>query len=364
MKTIGIIGAGQLGLMIAEAAKEFGVTTIGYDPSANAPAFKVTDQCVVAPFDDAEALEALCQRCDVVTYEFENIPAEVLIPLCEKYNIKQGCNQLLDSQDRLREKNQARAHGLQTPEFMAVDSKESLLEAVEKIGIPSVLKTRTLGYDGHGQAVIRSMDDIEKAFDLLSVPCILEQFIDFDFEISTIVVRGDQSSVVFPMGRNVHRQGILDLSIVPAEISDDLRARIEEQSKQFMEECDYRGILTIEYFVRGNEVIFNEMAPRPHNSGHYTIEGCTTSQFRELVRYLLDMPLDEPKLVAPTIMKNILGEDLEATQSIEQQGVPEGCYIHLYGKEGSKPKRKMGHITFVGLDEEGYKSEWQEKFVQ
>ncbi|MFR9524023.1 MAG: 5-(carboxyamino)imidazole ribonucleotide synthase [Rikenellaceae bacterium] len=363
MKTIGIIGAGQLGMMIAQAAKALGAKTIAYDPVAASPAFKVTDDFVVAPFDDAQALEELCKRCDVVTYEFENIPAEVLIPLCEKYNIKQGYTQLLDSQDRLREKNQAKSHGLLTPKFAAVDDKASLLKAIDAIGIPCVLKTRTLGYDGHGQALIRSAEDVTKALPLLAVPCILEEFVAYDFEISTITVRAEQQSVVFPIGRNIHRQGILDLSIVPATLSPALQRKAQEQSKRFMEECDYRGILAIEYFVKGDEVIFNEMAPRPHNSGHYTIEGCTTSQFTELVRYLLDMPLQEPELVAPTIMKNILGEDLEAAQSIEQQGAVEGCHVHIYGKDVSKPKRKMGHITFVGIDHQSYTEKWQEKFV-
>ncbi|MFI3279199.1 MAG: 5-(carboxyamino)imidazole ribonucleotide synthase [Rikenellaceae bacterium] len=362
MKTIGIIGAGQLGMMIAEAARELGAKTIAYDPTPSSPAFSVTDESVVGAFDDAAALEALCQRCDVVTYEFENIPAEVLEPLCEKYNIKQGCSQLLDSQDRLREKNQAREHGLLTPEYVAVGTREELEAAVAKVGMPCVVKTRTLGYDGHGQAVIRTAKDIDAACDLLAVPCIVEEFIAFDFEISTITVRGDEKSVVFPMGRNVHRAGILDLSIVPAEISEALRTKIEEQSKSFMEGCDYRGILTIEYFVRGEEVIFNEMAPRPHNSGHYTIEGCSTSQFKELARYLLDMPLEEPVLVAPTIMKNILGEDLEAAKAIAE-AAPAGCFVHLYRKEVSKPKRKMGHITFVGMTEEEYNEKWKSHFV-
>ncbi len=364
MKKIGIIGAGQLGMMIAEEAKALGAYTIAYDPSSDSPAFSVTDEHMVAPFDDINSLELLCQRCDVVTYEFENIPAEVLTPLCEKYNIKQGCNQLLDSQDRLREKLQAKSHGLQTPAFVAVSNNDSLIEAVEHIGMPCVLKTRTLGYDGHGQVVIRTEEDMVKAFKLLGVPCILEEFVDFDFEISTITVRGDEKSVVFPMGRNVHRGGILDLSIVPAEISESLREKIESQSKRFMEECDYRGILTIEYFVRGEEVIFNEMAPRPHNSGHYTIEGCSTSQYRELVRYLLDMPLEEPQLVAPTIMKNILGEDLGAAEHIVEEGIPEGCFVHLYGKVESRPKRKMGHITFVDMSEESFRQNWADKFVK
>ncbi|MFI3316624.1 MAG: 5-(carboxyamino)imidazole ribonucleotide synthase [Rikenellaceae bacterium] len=364
MKVIGIIGAGQLGMMIAQAAKEFGVKTIAYDPSASSPAFKVTDEHMVAPFDDAEALEELCRKCDVVTYEFENIPSQVLIPLCDKYNIKQGYGQLLDSQDRLREKRQAQAHGLMTPKFAAVDSVESLEQAIATIGIPSVLKTRTLGYDGHGQAVIRSSEDVAKAQALLEVPCILEEFIPFDFEVSTIAVRDEHECIIFPTPRNSHREGILDLSVVPSGISQELQQKIDDQSRRFMEECDYRGILTIEYFVRGEDVIFNEMAPRPHNSGHYTIEGCSTSQFRELVRYLLDMPLEQPKLIAPTIMKNILGEDLQAAQTIEDQGAPEGCHVHIYGKEGCKPKRKMGHVTYVGISLDEYNEQWKEKFVK
>ncbi len=363
MKKIGIIGAGQLGMMIAEEAKALGAYTIAYDPSSNSPAFSVTDEHIIGPFDDHNSLERLCQQCDVVTYEFENIPAEVLSPLCEKYNVKQGCAQLLDSQDRLREKLQAKSHGLQTPNFVAISDNHALRDAIEHIGMPCVLKTRTLGYDGHGQVVIRCEEDIEKGYDLLSVPCILEAFVDFDFEISTIAVRGDNECVVLPIGRNAHRDGILDLSIIPAEISTALHDKIEAQSKRFMEECDYRGILTIEYFVKGDEVIFNEMAPRPHNSGHYSIEGCSISQYGLLVRYLLDMPLEEPRLVAPTIMKNILGEDLEAAELIAEHA-PEGCYVHLYGKEESKPKRKMGHITFVGMDQETFNSEWADKFVK
>ncbi len=363
MKKIGIIGAGQLGMMIAQAAKELGAYTIAYDPSPASPAFAVTDESVVGRFDDQEALEALCKLCDVVTYEFENIPAEVLIPLCERYNIKQGCRQLLDSQDRLREKNQAKAHGLLTPDFAAVETRAELEAAVAQLGMPCVLKTRTLGYDGHGQVIIRCAEDIAKGCELLAVPCILEAFVDFDFEISTIIVRDQSESVIFPMGRNVHRQGILDLSIVPAEISQALKCKIEEQSRRFMEECDYRGILTIEYFVRGEEVIFNEMAPRPHNSGHYTIEGATSSQYSSLVRYLLDLPLEQPQEVAPTIMKNILGEDLEAAEEIAKDA-PEGCYVHLYGKTESRPKRKMGHITFVGMTIDEFEKEWSDKFVK
>ncbi len=363
MTKIGIIGGGQLGLMIAEEAKAFGAYVIILDPSSDAPAFKVCDEHIVAAFDDVEALEKLCQMSDVVTYEFENIPASVLEPLAERYNIKQGCNQLLDSQDRLTEKNQARLSGIKTPRYLAVDDSESLHEAVTAIGMPCVVKTRRFGYDGHGQVVIRTEADIERAEQLLSQQCIVEEFVAFDYEVSAIVVRSDSQSVIFPIGRNVHRDAILDLSIVPAEISEEMRAKIESLTTTFMTQCGYRGILTIEYFVKGEELIFNEMAPRPHNSGHYTIEGCTTNQFRELVRYLLDEPLVSPELVAPTIMKNILGEDLEAAKAIEAEG-HEGVYVHIYGKSISKPKRKMGHITFVGMSEAEFDATWREKFVK
>ncbi len=349
--------------MIAEEAKAMGIYTIALDPSSDSPAFKVTDEHIIAPFDDMNSLEILCQKCDVVTYEFENIPAEVLEPLCEKYNIKQGCSQLLDSQDRLTEKNQARAHGLQTPEYISVSTGDSLIEAVERIGYPCVLKTRRLGYDGHGQVVIRSEEDIQKGFKLLSVPCILEEFIDYDYEVSSIVVRSDSQSIIFPVGRNVHRDAIIDLAVVPANISEMMSHRIDELSQRFMGECGYRGILTIEFFVRGEELIFNEMAPRPHNSGHYTIEGCTTNQFRELVRYLFDMPLQTPELIKPTIMKNILGEDLDEAIKIAEEG-HEDVYVHLYGKSESRPKRKMGHITYVGMTAERFENKWSRRFVK
>ncbi|MFI3301827.1 MAG: 5-(carboxyamino)imidazole ribonucleotide synthase [Rikenellaceae bacterium] len=359
---IGIIGGGQLGLMIAQQAKGLGVQTIALDPAVDAPAFAVCDEHIVATYTDEDALVQLCEASDVVTYEFENIPAEVLVPLCEKYNIKQGFRPLLDSQDRVREKNNAIAHGLQIPPFEAVEGAASLRMAIDKIGLPAVLKTRTLGYDGHGQAVIRTEADFARAAELTSVPCILEGFVDFDFEVSVVAVRSAQKTVVFPVGRNIHRDGILDLCVVPAELSAELHAKIESQCTAFMAGCGYEGILAIELFVKGEEIIFNEMAPRPHNSGHYTIEGTSTNQFRELCRFLMDEPLEDAKLTAPSvIMKNILGEDMAQAEKIAAEG-HEGVYVHLYGKTICKPKRKMGHITFVGLTLEEYDANWKNRF--
>ena len=362
MKTVGIIGGGQLGLMIAEQARELGVRTISLDPAPDAPAFRVCDDHIVAAYDDAAALEELCCRSDAVTYEFENVPGEILIPLCEKYNIPQGYKPLYDSQDRLREKTNARDHGLRTPGFAAVDDEASLRAAVKELGLPAVLKTRTLGYDGHGQLVLKTEADIERALPLLAVPCILEEFVRFDFEASIVMVADAERVVSFPVGRNIHRDGILDLCIVPAETDPQVLERMKAESERFMRDCGYRGILAIEYFIRGGEIYFNEMAPRPHNSGHYTIEGSTTNQFRELVRYLVGEPLQEPRLVAPTAMKNILGQDLEAAEKVAAENLP-GVYVHPYGKTECRPKRKMGHITFVGMTAGEYERDWAARFV-
>ena len=362
MKTIGIIGGGQLGLMIAEQARELGVRTISLDPAPDAPAFRVCDDHIVAAYDDAAALEELCRRSDVVTYEFENVPGEILIPLCGKYNIPQGYKPLYDSQDRLREKTNARDHGLRTPGFAAVDDEASLRAAVKELGLPAVLKTRTLGYDGHGQLVLKTEADIERALPLLAVPCILEEFVRFDSEASIVMVADGERVVSFPVGRNVHRDGILDLCLVPSEADPQVLARMKAESERFMRDCGYRGILAIEYFIKGDAFYFNEMAPRPHNSGHYTIEGSTTNQFRELVRYLVGEPLEEPRLVAPTVMKNILGQDLEAAEKVAAEN-RDGVYVHLYGKTENRPKRKMGHITFVGMTPGEYEQEWAARFV-
>ncbi len=206
------------------------------------------------------------------------------------------------------------------------------------------------------------MEDIDKAHDILSGPCILEEFIPFDFEVSAVVVRSEDSYTLLPIGRNVHKRGVLDLCIVPAEISEELRAKIERETLAFMEGCGYYGILTIEYFIKGDKVIFNEMAPRPHNSGHYTIEGCSASQFSELVNFLVGEPLEGAQLSADNvIMKNILGEDFVVAQQIAAEDHP-NCYVHLYGKSECKSGRKMGHITFVGLSEAEYMNTWASRF--
>lgn len=419
-KKIGIIGGGQLGLMIAEEAHRQGALVYALDPAPDAPAFAECDGHIVAAYDDLGALEQLGDMTDVLTYEFENVPGDILRHLEGKYNIPQGIAPLFDSQDRLREKNNAKRHGLPVPDYVPLPAcssdedcaevpceltdgqrREELSEAVKKVGMPCVLKTRRLGYDGHGQAVIREEKDIEKAAELLHVPCILEAFVPFDYECSVIMVRDGQKTIHFPIGRNIHKGGILDLCIVPAGTlyvagnqsnpeQTPLCGRIVDACEKFMEGCDYKGILAIELFIKGNDFVFNEMAPRPHNSGHYTIEGCTSSQYTELCHFLLGKTLEQPELVAPTVMKNILGQDLEAVWKIidtahaehwqNPAAVPvsntakggkaycgeagKGVFVHIYGKTESRPKRKMAHITYVPMTQELFEKNWESKFVK
>lgn len=406
-KKIGIIGGGQLGLMIAEEAHRQGALVYALDPAPDAPAFAECDGHIVAAYDDLGALEQLGDMTDVLTYEFENVPGDILRHLEGKYNIPQGIAPLFDSQDRLREKNNAKRHGLPVPDYVPLPAcssdedcaevpceltdgqrREELSEAVKKVGMPCVLKTRRLGYDGHGQAVIREEKDIEKAAELLHVPCILEAFVPFDYECSVIMVRDGQKTIHFPIGRNIHKGGILDLCIVPAGTA--LEPEIVGACEKFMEGCEYKGILAIELFIKGNDFVFNEMAPRPHNSGHYTIEGCTSSQYTELCHFLLGKTLEQPELVAPTVMKNILGQDLEAAWKIidtahaehwqNPAAVPvsntakggkaycgeagKGVFVHVYGKTESRPKRKMAHITYVPMTQELFEKNWESKFVK
>jgi len=340
-----------------------GVQTVCLDPQPDAPAFRVCDRRIVAAYDDAEALERLCRECDVVTYEFENVPGEVLVPLCGRYNIKQGYRPLYDSQDRLREKDNARAHGLQTAEYVEVNDADDLRAAVGRMGLPLVFKTRREGYDSHGQSVIRSLEDVERiAPQIVAGNGIAERFVAFDFEASVVVVSDSHDTIAFPPARNIHREGILDVSIAPSGMPADAERRIIEQSKAFVRGCGYTGIMAIEYFVCGDRVLFNEMAPRPHNSGHYTIEGCDVSQYTELCRYLLDEPLRQPHLLSPTVMKNILGRDLAAAERLAEQCRDERVHVHLYGKSESRPRRKMGHITFTATTAEEFYDIWNDKF--
>ena len=323
MVTIGIIGGGQLGMMLAEEIHNLGAKAICLDPNPKCPASYVCDETIVSEYSDLEGLKKLGDKCDVLTYEFENVPADKLKFLKDKYNFLQGIEPLFDSQNRIREKTNAKNLGLNTPKFKAIYSKDDLLEGIKEIGMPCVYKTTTLGYDGHGQVVIKCEDDLKK----------VEPYLN--------------------------GEGILDLVI--AEENKAIFEEIKNASYAFMEKADYLGILTIEYFVKGDKFYFNEMAPRPHNSGHYTIEGCTTNQYRELARFLLGMPLDVPKLKSPTIMKNILGFDYDNMKKILAN---DNVFIHDYHKADVRKNRKMAHITFTNMTITEYNKEYKNRFEE
>ena len=359
MKKIGIIGGGQLGMMLAEAAKELGAESICLDPNPKCPASYVCSEVIVSEYDNIEGLKELGDKSDVLTYEFENVPSEQLKFIRDSYNIPQGILPLFDSQNRIREKTNAKNLGLKTPKFKPIYSKKDLEDGIKEIGYPCVYKTRTLGYDGHGQVVLRSKEDIEKVNPYLKGEGILEEFIDYDFETSIILIRSKDEIITFPMGINKHKKGILDLCIVDSNLP--IFDWIKEASIRFMERAKYYGILTIEFFVKGDEFYFNEMAPRPHNSGHYTIEGCNVSQYSELAKFLLDMPLTKPKLKSKTIMKNILGFDYENMKKLENN---DKVHIHDYHKEDVRERRKMAHITFTDTSLEEYDSKYKKLFSE
>ena len=359
MKTVGIIGGGQLGMMLAEEIHNLGAKAICLDPNPKCSASFVCDDIVVSNYDDIEGLKKLGDMSNVITYEFENVPSKQLKFILDTYNIPQGIQPLFDSQNRIREKENAKLHGLKTPKFMAINSMDDLKKGINEIGLPCIYKTTTLGYDGHGQVLIKTLDDIEKVKPFLTGEGILEEFIKYDFETSVIMVRSKEKTIAFPMGINKHKKGILDEVFVDKELP--IFETIKKDAIHFMESANYYGILCIEIFVKGNDYFFNEMAPRPHNSGHYTIEGCTTNQYRELARFLLEMPLEEPKLISPTVMKNILGFDYENMKKLNNN---ENVHIHDYFKADVRETRKMAHITFTNTTKDEYIEKYKKLFCE
>ncbi|HET7587586.1 MAG TPA: 5-(carboxyamino)imidazole ribonucleotide synthase [Gammaproteobacteria bacterium] len=340
MQTIGIIGAGQLGRMMALAGYPLGLRFLFLDKSADAPGGQVGN-IIVGGFDDPAKLAKLASQVDVLTFDVENVPVEPLAPIVEKTPLWPSINALETAQDRLLEKRLFVAQGLATPAFEPIDTLEELKAAVGKIGLPAVLKTRRLGYDGKGQRMLREPVDIDSAWsDLGGVPLILEQFIAFDREVSIIGVRSIGGECRFyPLSHNTHRSGILHHSIAPY-VDAELQAKAEGHSRTLMEHFGYVGVLTIEFFVKDGNLIANEIAPRVHNSGHWTIEGAETSQFENHIRAVADLPLGDTKPVGHSAMVNFLGEmpPLDAVLKIP------GAHYHDYGKS-PRPGRKLGHCT-------------------
>lgn len=358
--TIGVLGGGQLGRMMALAGRAMGYRFVTLDPTEDSPCGQVADQQIVAKYDDRQAAMELAQLSDVITYEFENVDAATAELLMDASYVPQGSNLLYTTQHRLREKRAIEAAGVKVAPYREIRNLDDLRNAVEQFGCPCVLKTATGGYDGKGQWVIRNKDELNEAYQELSkarTELVLEQFVPFDKEISAIAARSPRGEVqVFPIAENVHVDNILHLSIVPARIHADVERRAEEMARRIAEELDVVGLIAVEMFLTPDgELFVNELAPRPHNSGHYTMEACRTSQFEQHVRAICNLPLGSTALMTPVVMVNILGQHVhpvvdliqnpEVASTTEHKGI--SVKLHLYGKAEPKHQRKMGHLNVL-----------------
>ena len=347
---IGVVGGGQLGRMFALRARAMGYRVIVLEPDPRSPAGMVADRQIEAAYDDQAALIELAESCQAVTTEFENVPAGVLTFLSERVVTRPAAAAVAIAQDRIAEKERMRQAGLATAEFRPVRSAAAARAAFAELGHrPGILKTSRLGYDGKGQVLVTTADECAAAFESLGqVECILEERLRLETEVSVILARAEDGAVAaFPPGENHHRFGILETTVVPARIPDALAHESRSAAERVALALDYVGVLGVELFVAsGGRVFVNEVAPRPHNSGHYTIDACATDQFEQQVRTLCGLPLGDPRLLSPAAMVNLLGDIWAHGEPAWDRAlaVP-GVRLHLYGKAEPRPGRKMGHLT-------------------
>ena len=344
--TIGMLGGGQLGRMMALAAAELGFKVHVYTDEIDGPTEQVSYAVTHADYHDKEALLNFASHVDVVTYEFENIPVETVKILSEVTNVFPDARVLEVSQDRLTEKKFINDLGIATAPFKDVSTVDEARCSLEEIGYPAVLKTRRFGYDGKGQTIVKSKDDLEDAWSLLnSDNIIIEGFIPFDLEISVVAARGQDGEVVcFPPVENEHKNHILDLSIAPARVENDILEDAINKVTKIIASINYVGVLTVEFFVtkEGPLLRVNEIAPRVHNSGHWTIEACPTSQFEQHIRAICGLPLGCVDFSGEARMRNLIGDDILQYNNLLQE---KGASVHHYGKSESRAGRKMGHVT-------------------
>lgn len=346
-RIIGILGGGQLAQMLCESGEKSGHKTIVLDPSGDACGGKVADEFYREKYTEREILKKIAERASVITYEFENIPRET-VEIIENFGgrVPQSYRPLYLSQHRIREKKAVEKLNIPLGKYQGVRTYLDLQRAIESVGYPGILKSATGGYDGKGQWVIENEEDF-RALDFQEGEYIYEEKIDLEREVSILVGRSlNGQMVMFPVAENIHRDGILRKTIVPAHISKDEERELKNYGLKIMEGLNFYGILCMEFFIgKDGRILFNEMAPRPHNSHHYTLDSCQYSQFDLLIKAILGEELEEPKLYFPVIMLNILGED---RKKIENKNFPENWKIKLYGKTPWKPGRKMGHINIIG----------------
>lgn len=348
--TIGIIGGGQLGKMMAQSAQKMGYKVIVLDPNEDSPCRYVAHQFTHAEYDDEQALNELGEKTDVITYEFENISSKQLKQLTEHYNVPQGFQAIQLLQDRLTEKQTLQEAGAQIVPFLQIKNSQDLTQAIETLGYPFIVKTRFGGYDGKGQILVKQESDIQEAMSLIeNQECVAEQYLDIDKEVSlTVTIGNEQQTTYFPLQENEHRNQILFKTIVPARTDKEKEAR--KEIDKITNVIHFVGTFTVEFFIdRNNKLYVNEIAPRPHNSGHYSIEACDFSQFDTHILAVTGQKLPQQiEVLKPAVMMNLLGRDLDLLEN-EFGNHPE-WHVHIYGKSQRKPDRKMGHMTLLTDD--------------
>lgn len=351
---LGMLGGGQLGRFFVIAAHEMGYKVTVLDPDKNSPAGRIADVHLCAAYDDAAVLRQLSETCAAVTTEFENVPAATLEHLAQHCTVRPSASAVAIAQHRVSEKTFFRDVGLPVGMFEVINS-EADLPADDSAIYPAVLKVARFGYDGKGQARVKNREEAREAFARFKQEtCVLEQMLALDYEVSVVLARDAQGKVAaFPLAENSHLNGILDVTIAPARATEVIKAKAQALAVEIAEKLDYVGVLGVEFFVSGGKLLVNEMAPRPHNSGHYTIDACVTNQFEQQVRALTGLPLGDSHLHSHAVMVNILGDAWKGAEPAWDKSLAHpNLKLHLYGKHEARPGRKMGHFTVLGRDTE------------
>jgi 5-(carboxyamino)imidazole ribonucleotide synthase len=354
--TLGVLGGGQLGRMFTLAARVMGYRVVVLDPDPKSPAGQLADIHLKAGYNDAAALLHMGNLCQAVTTEFENVPAQSLEMLAKHCLVAPSPAAVAVAQDRLLEKTRAQEFGCDTAPFANIEDEGYIVSAWTRIDGPALLKTRRFGYDGKGQVKVDNLDDLVAAFDHLGrVPCLLEGCLDLHQEVSVVLARNARGEIAFfPVAENRHHHGVLDISIVPAQVPAATANRARDMAAHLATGLDYVGVLAVEFFILADgRIVFNEMAPRPHNSGHYTLDACVTDQFQQQVRALAGLPLGDSRLLSPVVMVNLLGDIWRPEPAWDKLLAHPGVHLHLYGKTEARPGRKMGHYNCLADTVEG-----------
>jgi 5-(carboxyamino)imidazole ribonucleotide synthase len=355
--TIGLMGSGQLGRMFAIAARRMGYRVNVFSPEKDTPAGQFADREVTGAYEDESAVREFANGLDLLTFEFENIPRQTVDWCAAECEVRPASSVLHTAQNRLREKDFLSGAGIPVADYRAVRSAEEVTVALNEIKIPAILKSAAFGYDGKGQRLIEQLFDLDEIWrDRPGDELILERAIDFEKEVSVIVARGPDGAVVtFPVCENMHRNHILDITVVPARVPANVEKSAADLARAIAEKMDLVGLLAVEMFLdHDGNLLVNELAPRPHNSGHWTIEGCATSQFEQHLRAVCGMPLGSTEILRPSAMANLLGDLWQAGEPNWAAALEvEGVHLHLYGKHQPRPRRKMGHVTALASTAEG-----------